>query len=74
MGDDELADAIETNFSGAGVAADLLHIRGWSTFTDVALELPVSAGTEDAGGRALRRHQDERALPINGMSEYQAHA
>ena len=73
VGDDELADAIETNFSGAGVAADLLHIRGWSTFTDVALELPVSAGTEDASGRALRRHQDERALPINGMSEYQAH-
>jgi bifunctional ADP-heptose synthase (sugar kinase/adenylyltransferase) len=73
VGDDDLADAVEANFASAGVATDLLHIRGWSTFTDAALDITANVVGEDANGRALRRHKDERALPIDGMSEYQAH-
>jgi bifunctional ADP-heptose synthase (sugar kinase/adenylyltransferase) len=73
VGDDDLADAVEASFASAGVATDLLHIRSWSTFTDAALDITAKVPAEDANGRALRRHKDERALPIDGMSEYQAH-
>lgn len=73
VGDDDLADAVEASFASAGVVADLLHIRSWSTFTDAALHITAKVPAEDANGRALRRHKDERALPIDGMSEYQAH-
>lgn len=73
VGDDELADAVDANFASAGVAADLLHIKNWSTFTDAALDITADAEPHDDSGRAVRRHKDERALPIDGMSEYQAH-
>lgn len=73
VGDDDLAAAVEANFASVGVVTDLLHIRSWSTFTDAALDITANDVAEDANGRALRRHKDERALPIDGMSEYQAH-
>lgn len=74
VGDDELADRIEAELAQAGVSADLLHIKQWTTFTDADLTLAAAQpqpGHEDAPRQ--RRHQDERALPIDGMSEYQAH-
>lgn len=73
VGDDDLADAVDANFASAGVAADLLHIKNWSTFTDAALDITADAEPHDDNGRAVRRHKDERALPIDGRSEYQAH-
>ena len=74
VGDDELADAIELPLRAAGVASDLLHIKQWQTFTDTALDSLASADDAlDAQGRRRRRHKDERALPIDGMSEYEAH-
>lgn len=73
VGDDELADAVEIGLTDAGVVTDLLHIKKWTTFTDVVLDLEAAAKTADANGRAIRRHKDERVLPIDGMSEYQAH-
>lgn len=73
-GDDELADAIERPLEAAGIASDLLHIRQWQTFTDTALDsLARDENVLDTQGRRRRRHQDERALPIDGMSEYEAH-
>ena len=73
-GDDELADAIERPLEAAGIASDLLHIRQWQTFTDTALgSLAGDENVLDTQGRRRRRHQDERALPIDGMSEYEAH-
>lgn len=74
VGDDELADAIERPLQTAGVVADLLHIKQWQTFTDTALDsLATAEDALDAQGRRRRRHKDERALPIDGMSEYEAH-
>lgn len=74
VGDDELADAIELPLHAAGVASDLLHIKQWQTFTDTALDSLANADDAlDAQGRRRRRHKDERALPIDGMSEYEAH-
>lgn len=74
VGDDELAAATQGRLEHARVTTDLLHIKQWPTFTDAHLRLPT-APTEkfDANGRRLRRHKDERALPIDGMSEYEAH-
>jgi bifunctional ADP-heptose synthase (sugar kinase/adenylyltransferase) len=74
VGDDELAEAIERPLQTAGVVADLLHIKQWQTFTDTALDsLATAEDALDAQGRRRRRHKDERALPIDGMSEYEAH-
>ena len=74
VGDDDLAGAIEKPLHVAGVASDLLHIKHWQTFTDRALDsLANTKGALDAQGRRRRRHRDERALPIDGMSEYEAH-
>ena len=74
VGDDELADAVERPLQAAGVVADLLHIKQWQTFTDTTLTSLASAEDAiDVHGRRRRRHKDERALPIDGMSEYQAH-
>ena len=74
VGDDELADAIERPLQTAGVASDLLHIKQWQTFTDTALDsLAGAEDARDAQARRRRRHKDERALPIDGMSEYEAH-
>ena len=73
VGDDALADAVDAAFAAAGVAGDLLHIKHWTTFTDAALEIPAEPPAKDASGRSVRRHKDERALPIDGMSEYQSH-
>lgn len=74
VGDDELAAAIQGRLEHAGVTTDLLHIKQWPTFTDAHLRLPTEPAEKlDANGRRLRRHKDERALPIDGMSEYEAH-
>ncbi len=74
VGDDELAAAIQRRLEHARVTADLLHIKQWPTFTDAHLRLPTDLKEKlDANGRRLRRHKDERALPIDGMSEYEAH-
>ena len=74
VGDDELADAVERPLQAAGVVADLLHIKQWQTFTDTTLTSLASAEDAiDVHGRRRRRHKDERALPIDGMSEYEAH-
>ena len=74
VGDDPLAAAIETVLLDAGVASDLLHIKAWPTFTSAHLEIADARDAKlDAQGRRMRRHQDERALPIDGMSEYESH-
>lgn len=74
VGDDPIADAIDRELQTAGVALDLMHLKQWTTFTKACLELQSGDGQKlDPQGRRLRRHKDERALPINGMSEYQAH-
>ena len=74
VGDDELADTIEAQLIDAGVAVDLLHIKSWATFTTAHLELGNASDAKlDSQGRRLRRHKDERALPIDGMSEYESH-
>ena len=74
VGDDELAHAIERPLEAAGIASDLLHIRQWQTFTDTALDSLARDENElNAQGRRRRRHKDERVLPIDGMSEYEAH-
>ena len=74
VGDDELAAAMQRRLEHARVTTDLLHIKQWPTFTDAHLRLPIDLKEKlDANGRRLRRHKDERALPIDGMSEYEAH-
>ena len=74
VGDDAIAEAIETALLDAGVASDLLHIKSWPTFTSAHLEIgDVRDAKLDAQGRRVRRHKDERALPIDGMSEYESH-
>ena len=74
VGDDPLADDIEASMVDAGVASDLLHIKAWPTFTSAHLKIADVRETKlDAQGRRLRRHKDERALPIDGMSEYESH-
>ena len=66
VGDDPLAAAIETVLLDAGVASDLLHIKAWPTFTSAHLEIADARDAKlDAQGRRMRRHQDERALPID---------
>jgi hypothetical protein len=56
------------------VASDLLHIKSWSTFTNAYQHIGEVADAKlDADGRRVRRHIDERALPIDGMSEYESH-
>ena len=74
VGDDELAAATQGRLEHARVTTDLLHIKQWPTFTDANLTLPTAPKEKfDVNGRRLRRHKDERALPIDGMSEYEAH-
>ena len=74
VGDDELAAATQGRLEHARVTTDLLHIKQWPTFTDANLTLPIAPKEKfDVNGRRLRRHKDERALPIDGMSEYEAH-
>ena len=74
VGDDPLAAAIETVLLDARVASDLMHIKAWPTFTSAHLEIADARDAKlDAQGRRMRRHQDERALPIDGMSEYESH-
>ena len=74
VGDDSMADVIDDSMASAGVASDLLHIKSWSTFTSAYQHIGEVADAKlDADGRRVRRHKDERALPIDGMSEYESH-
>ena len=74
VGDDSMADVIDDSLASAGVASDLLHIKSWSTFTSAHQHIgEVAAAKLDADGRRVRRRKDERALPIDGMSEYESH-
>ena len=74
VGDDSMADVIDDSLASAGVASDLLHIKSWSTFTSAHQHIGEVADAKlDADGRRVRRHKDERALPIDGMSEYESH-
>ncbi len=74
VGDDSMADVIDDSVASAGVASDLLHIKSWSTFTSAHQQIGEVADAKlDADGRRVRRHKDERALPIDGMSEYESH-
>ena len=74
VGDDAMADVIDDSMASAGVASDLLHIKYWSTFTSAHQHIGEVADAKlDADGRRVRRHKDERALPIDGMSEYESH-
>lgn len=74
VGDDAMADIIDDSMASAGVASDLLHIKSWSTFTSAHEYIGEIADAKlDADGRRVRRHKDERALPIDGMSEYESH-
>ena len=74
VGDDSMADVIDDSVASAGVASDLLHIKSWSTFTSAHQHIGEVADAKlDADGRRVRRHKDERALPIDGMSEYESH-
>ena len=74
VGDDAMADVIDDSMASAGVASDLLHIKSWSTFTSARQHIGEFADAKlDADGRRVRCHKDERALPIDGMSEYESH-
>ena len=74
VGDDAMADIIDDSMASAGVASDLLHIKSWSTFTSAHQHIGEVADAKlDADGRRVRCHKDERALPIDGMSEYESH-
>ncbi len=74
VGDDPIADVIDDSMAIAGVACDLLHIKSWSTFISAHQHIGEVADAKlDADGRRVRRHKDERALPIDGMSEYESH-
>ena len=74
VGDDAMADIIDDSMASAGVASDLLHIKSWSTFTSAYQHIGEVADAKlDADGRRVRCHKDERALPIDGMSEYESH-
>ena len=74
VGDDPTADIIDDSMASADVASDLLHIKSWSTFTSAHEYIGQIADAKlDADGRRVRRHKDERALPIDGMSEYESH-
>ncbi len=74
VGDDPMADIIDDSMASADVASDLLHIKSWSTFTSAHEYIGEIADAKlDADGRRVRRHKDERALPIDGMSEYESH-
>ena len=74
VGDDPMADIIDDSMASADVASDLLHIKSWSTFTSAHEYIgEITDAKLDADGRRVRRHKDERALPIDGMSEYESH-
>ena len=78
VGDDSVADAIEQALQLTDVNADLLHIKAWETCTSAHLDIVNFTEARDGQkvarqGRRQRRHKDEKALPIDGMSEYESH-
>lgn len=77
VGDDSVGREITQTLAQCGVTADLLAIKNWMTYTS-ALDFSqkwISEGVSSGGidRTMLRRHKDEKIIPIEGLSEYQAH-
>lgn len=73
VGDDDLGSQVSDTLLNAGVLGDLLAIKEWATYTNA---LDFVDNTDKAGAPAvanMRRHKDEKIIPIDGFSEYQAH-
>ena len=73
VGDDDLGSQVSDTLLNAGVLGDLLAIKEWATYTNA---LDFVDNTDKAGATAvanMRRHKDEKIIPIDGFSEYQAH-
>ena len=73
VGDDNLGGQIRDTLANAEVLGDLLAIKEWATYTN-ALDFVDKTDEADAPAVAnMRRHKDEKIIPIDGFSEYQAH-
>ncbi len=73
VGDDNLGGQIRDTLANAEVLGDLLAIKEWATYTN-ALDFVDKTDEADAPAVAnIRRHKDEKIIPIDGFSEYQAH-
>ena len=73
VGDDYLGSQVSEALADAGVLGDLLAIKKWATYTN-ALDFVDKTDEADAPAVAnMRRHKDEKIIPIDGFSEYQAH-
>lgn len=67
VGDDEAGLELRQQLQQRGVSLDILAVTQWPTYT-IAAETAVSAS--EARGETP---EQQRTLPFNGMSEYQAH-
>jgi bifunctional ADP-heptose synthase (sugar kinase/adenylyltransferase) len=73
VGDDDLGSQVSDAVANVGVLGDLLAIKEWATYTN-ALDFIDKTDEADAPAVAnMRRHKDEKIIPIDGFSEYQAH-
>ena len=72
VGNDGLGDLVHDALVNAGVLCDLLAIKEWATYTS-ALDFVDKAEVDTPAIANMRRHKDEKIIPIDGFSEYQAH-
>ena len=74
VGDDNLGGQIRDTLANAEVLGDLLAIKEWATYTNALDFVDKTEGGADTPAIAnMRRHKDEKIIPIDGFSEYQAH-
>ncbi len=74
VGDDELGGQVSDALTRVGVLGDLLAIKEWATYTNALDFMPkAESGTDTPAVTNMRRHKDEKIVPIDGFSEYQAH-
>ena len=74
VGDDNLGGQVSGALAQAGVLGDLLAIKEWATYTNALNFVATADGEPSAPIIAnMRRHKDEKIIPIDGLSEYQAH-
>ena len=72
VGDDALGGQVSDALANAGVLGDLLAIKEWATYTN-ALDFVDKTEADAPAVTNMRRHKDEKIIPIDGFSEYQAH-
>ena len=73
VGDDNLGSQVSDALANAGVLGDLLAIKEWATYTNALNFVDKREEGDPPEDANMRRHKDEKVIPIDGFSEYQAH-